>query len=239
MMAISNRRQHRRGQWRVRILLLSLLALCGSMSAQTHYNSRVSFGMKGGVDFSRISFTPSTRQIMKPGGVVGLTFRYIEENHFGLIAEVNWEQRGWKENFEDSPYRYSRTVNYIQIPVLAHIYFGSRGHFFFNAGPEIGFVVGNGESANFDINNIGNLPDWPDKKVNVEQMRLPVNQKIDFGISAGLGGEFFATPMHSVYVEARFYYGLGNVLKSGRTEAIRGSNSMSVMATAGYWFRIK
>lgn len=216
-----------------------LLAFTGNMQAQTHYTSRVSFGVKGGVDFSQVSFTPSTRETMKPGGVAGLTFRYIEESHFGLVAELNWEQRGWKENFDGAPYYYSRTINYIQIPVLAHIYFGSRGHFFFNAGPEIGFVVGSGEKANFDIDKIGSLPDWPDKKVNVEQMRLPVSQKIDFGISAGLGGEFFVTSRHSMYVEARFYYGLGNVLKSGRTEPVRGSNSMSIMATAGYWFRIK
>ncbi len=224
---------------RVVMSVVAVLWVAGEMYAQTHYASRVSFGVKGGVDFSQVSFNPSTRQTMKPGGVAGVTFRYIEESHFGLIAELNWEQRGWQENFEGAPYNYSRTINYIQIPVLAHIYFGRRGHFFFNAGPEIGFVIGSSESADFDVNNIGNLPDWPVKKVNVEQMRLPVSQKIDFGISAGLGGEFFVTPMHSLYVEARFYYGLGNVLKSGRTEPIRGSNSMSIMATAGYWFRIK
>lgn len=223
----------------VMVVMAAVWAVGGDMYAQTHYASRVSLGLKGGVDFSQVSFNPSTKQTMKLGGVAGFTFRYIEENHFGIIAELNWEQRGWQENFEGAPYSYSRTINYIQIPVLAHIYFGSRGHFFFNAGPEIGFVIGSSESANFDVNNIENLPGWPVKKVNVEQMRLPVSQTIDFGISAGLGGEFFVTPIHSMYVEARFYYGLGNVLKSGRTEPIRGSNSMSLMATVGYWFRIK
>lgn len=68
---------------------------------------------------------------------------------------------------------------------------------------------------------------------------MEVNQKIDFGISAGLGGEFFVNPKHSLCLETRFYYGLGNILKSGRREPFSASISMSVMATVGYWFRIK
>lgn len=225
---------------KLRILLLFIALGCQStLMAQTHYSSRVSIGAKGGVDFSRIFFNPSVKQGMLTGGVFGFQVRYIEENHFGLIAELNWEQRGWKENFESAPYRYSRTINYLQIPLLAHIYFGRRGRFFFNAGPEIGFCLGSSTSANFDPANIDKLPDFPIDHKNTQEMTMDVNHKIDFGISAGLGGEFFATPRHSVILEARFYYGLGNVLKSGRQENFAGSNSMSVMATIGYWFRIK
>ncbi len=148
---------------RVVMSVVAVLWVAGEMYAQTHYASRVSFGVKGGVDFSQVSFNPSTRQTMKPGGVAGVTFRYIEESHFGLIAELNWEQRGWQENFEGAPYNYSRTINYIQVPVLAHIYFGRRGHFFFNAGPEIVFVIGSRESDDFDVNNIVKLHYWPVK----------------------------------------------------------------------------
>ncbi len=226
-------------------LLLALFCLSAlspqlsAVSAQTHYRSRVSAGAKGGVDFSRVFFNPSVKQGMLTGGVFGLQVRYIEENHFGLIAELNWEQRGWKENFEGAPYRYSRTVNYLQIPLLAHIYFGSRGHFFLNAGPEVGFCLGSSESANFNPADIASLPDFPANHKNTQERTMDVSQKVDFGISAGLGGEFFVNPRHSLCLEARFYYGLGNILKSGRQDPFSASNSMSVMATVGYWFRIK
>ncbi len=58
--------------------------------AQSHYTSRVSLGVKGGVDFSRVFFNPSVKQSMLTGAVAGVTFIYIEETHFGLIAELNF-----------------------------------------------------------------------------------------------------------------------------------------------------
>lgn len=221
------------------LIFITLLLATLGLNAQTHYSSRISVGVKGGMDFSRIFFNPTVKQGMKMGAVAGVAIRYVEEEHFGLIAELNFEQRGWKENFEGAPYEYSRTVNYIQIPLLAHIYFGRRGRFFFNAGPEIGFMIGSSEKCNFNPADISSLPDFPSNHKNTDEMTLPINGKIDFGISAGLGGEFFATPRHSLYIEGRFYYGLGNVLKSGRQQPFSASNSMSVMATIGYWFRFK
>lgn len=221
-------------------VVLILAVMCSIRSySQTHYASNVSFGVKGGVDLSRISFTPSVKQSFNMGYNGGVTFRYIEENHFGLIAEVNFEQRGWKEDFEEYPFEYSRTVNYIQIPFLAHIYFGRRGRFFFNAGPEIGFKIGESTSANFDYNNLSSVKVFPSGLRTTYQYQLAAENKFDYGISAGLGGEFNLNKRNSIYIEGRFYYGLGNVLKSGRRELFRGSNSMSIMASVGYWFRVK
>jgi len=223
-----------------RILLVAMMLFGFNVSeAQTHYSSRVSIGAKGGVDLSRIFFNPSVRQNFKIGAVGGVTFRYVEESHFGLIAEMNFVQRGWAQNFEETPYEYSRTINYIEIPVLAHIYFGRRGRFFFNAGPQVAFALGESTSCNFDVDKISTLPGFPYHNRTWHQLRMKTNHKVDFGISAGLGGEFFASPRHSMYLEARFYYGLGNVLKSGRTDPFSASNSMTLSATLGYWFRIK
>lgn len=205
--------------------------------AQTHYQSRVYIGTHGGVDFSRVSFTPSVTQSFVVGGNAGLNFRYIEENHFGFIVEVNWLQRGWKEDFEDLPYEYSRTTNYIQVPFLAHIYFGRRGRFFINAGPSVSFFVGESTKSNFDYKNAANIPD-----LNTHityQYSMPVHHNVDYGIEGGIGGEFSINPRNSIYLDARFYYGLSDILKSGRTEQIRGSNGWGIMLSAGYWFRVK
>lgn len=223
---------------RIVSLAVAALCFCHNLGAQTHYRANVAIGAKAGADMSRVFFNPSVPQGFIFGGVAGFTFRYVEESHFGLIAELNWTQRGWKENFEGAPYRYSRTLNYIQIPVMAHIYFGRRGRFFFNAGPEIGFFIGDKVSADFDPYNTAGLPDFPNTNRTNTQMSMKVNQKIDYGISAGLGGEFSINRRNALYVEARFYYGLGNVLKSGRTEAFNASNQMSVSLCLGYWLRL-
>jgi len=223
-------------------LLIIASALLGlSVSAQgSHYEGNIFLGAKAGVTVSRTFFSPSVSQDMKIGGMGGLMFRYIEENHFGLVAELNFEQRGWKEKFDETDFKYSRTLNYIQIPVLAHIYFGShRAHFFINAGPEIGFMVGEGVSANFDYANLAGVSGFPLYGRQVAQLTQPAGPTVDFGISGGIGAELFTNSKGSFMFEARFYYGLGNTLDCGRTMTFSSANAMSIMASIGYWFRVK
>lgn len=225
----------------IAFLLFALIGvLPHSIKAQTHYHSNVSFGVKGGVDVSRVFFNPSVHQSFQLATTAGVTFRYIEENHFGLIAEVNFAQRGWKEDFEElKEFSYSRTLNYIQIPVLAHIYFGRRGRFFVNAGPEVGLFLGESTKANFNPAQIATIPGFPVKNRTNAQMNIDVSQKFDYGITAGLGGEFNINRRNSLYLEARFYYGLGNIFPSDRRDVFSSSNQMTISATIGYWFRVK
>lgn len=219
-------------------LLLILLGVV-SAGAQTHFDSRVDIGVRGGITLSEVMFKPSITQKFGLAQTYGVTFRYSEENHFGLIAEVNFVQRGWAEKFEDLPYKYQRTLNYVEVPVMSHIYFGKRGRFFFNAGPEVSYYLGDKISSNFDYENPGNLPGFNDKNRRTEQLTVQVSQKLDFGIVAGLGGEFSINRKNSLAVEARLYYGIGNVMPSGRQDTFSVSNQLSIAVTAGYWFRIK
>lgn len=219
------------------MVVLSVASFCAE--AQTHYNSNVTLGVKGGCDFSQVLFNPSVKQKMAMGLTGGIMFRYIEENHFGLIAEMNFVQRGWKEDFEDAPYNYTRTLNYFELPVLAHIYFGRRGRFFFNAGPQFGLFLGDKVKSNFNPDDMKNLPDFPVSNRQNEQMLLKVSQKFDYGIAAGLGSEFNVSKRNSISVEARFYFGLGNVFPSSRKDKFNASNQMTISATIGYWFRVK
>lgn len=221
------------------VALDAIAMLPAAADAQTHYNANLTVGVHAGAEMSHMFFNPNVRQKMPFGTTAGFSFRYVEENHFGLIAELNFTQRGWEEDFEGAPYNYRRTLNYIQIPVLAHIYFGRKGRFFFNAGPEIGFMIGESTSANFDPKNMASLPDFPNTNRMNEQMLIPCQNKIDYGISAGIGGEFSITEKHAVALEARFYYGLGNIFHAKRTDPFSASNSMSVSLTAAYLLRIK
>lgn len=207
--------------------------------AQSHFDSRVDLGVKGGITLSEVMFKPSITQKFGMGETFGVTFRYTEENHFGLIAEVNFVQRGWAEKFEELPYKYQRYLNYIEIPIMSHIYFGRRGKFFFNAGPEVAYFLGDKISCDFDYKNPSSVPGLTDKGRITDQLNLEVSQKLDFGIVAGLGGEFSINRRNSIALEARLYYGIGNVMPSGRQDYFSVSNQLSVSVTAGYWFRLK
>lgn len=216
------------------IILSALIA-----RAQTHYSSNICVGARGGIDLSRVMFSPSTMQSWALNPTLGVGIRYIEENHFGLIAEVNWVRRGWKENFEGKPFSYQKNLDYIEIPVFAHIYFGGKAKFYVNAGPQIAFRIGESLSANFDPYDIKNIPDFPNTNRRNTQLTEPITQKVDYGISAGLGAEMAVNPKNSITLEARYYFGLGNIFSSKRQDNFRASNMMYIAITAGYWFRFK
>lgn len=215
-----------------------LLTVC-PLWGQTHYSSNVAIGVKGGMDFSEIFFNPKVKQSFLPGYTAGIMVRYVEENHFGLIGELNLAQRGWKENFEDKPFEFSKTLNFIDLCFLAHVFFGNRGRFFFNAGPQVGYYLGESVKSNFNPMEMGSIPDFPNVNRINQQMVEPVNIKVDYGISAGLGGEFNINRRNSLCVECRFYFGLANIFSSKRTDYFNASNQMSLSATIGYWFRVK
>lgn len=207
------------------------------LAAQTHYESKVEIGVHGGVNLSMVSFTPGITQGFLPGANGGINFRYMEENHFGFIVELNFEQRGWKEDFEKRPFSYSRTVNYLQLPFLAHIYFGRRGRFFINAGPSVSVAIGESTSSNFNHADVGSVEGFPNRVT--YQYGMTVENRFDYGISGGIGGELSINRRNALYLEARYYFGLGNMLRSGRTEHFRGSNPMAISISVGYWFRVK
>ena len=204
-------------------------------------NHNFSIGAKGGMSLSRVNFQSSVPQKLLGGMVLGASVRYIEENHFGLIGEVNLEQRGWKEDFTPlQGYSYNHQLTYIQIPLLTHIYFGSdKARFFFNAGPEIGFMIGSKTSSNFDYEHASDIEEIANSYRKTEQFTLPIDHKFDYGISAGLGMEVNIAPRHALNLEGRFYYGLNDIFNNHKTDPFQGSNSMSIMLTLGYNIRLK
>lgn len=223
------------------IIILLLLSVClPAANAQDHYSANISVGVKAGAALSRTMFSPSVEQTMKKGMIGGVMIRYIEENHFGLIAELNYLQRGWEEKFGTTAYSFSRSLSYLQIPLLAHIYFGGkRAKFFFNAGPEIGFMISEKSDSNFDIGNINAIPDFPIENRNTEQFTMPIKNKVDYGISAGLGLEVNINKRNSILLEGRAYYGLNNIFSANKKDVFAASNGLSIMVCLGYMFRIK
>ncbi len=217
-------------------LLLLITVVC---EAQTHYTSQVFLGAKGGIETSQIFFNPSIKQKLPIGAVSGIMIRYVEERHFGLVAELNFVQRGWEENYESKEYSYRRILNYIEIPIMAHIYFGRRGKFFANVGPEVSFLISESTKSNFDYHNLNTISGHPALKREYSELIEPIQNKVDFGICAGLGGEFSINPRNSLALEARFYYGIGNIYKAGHRDPFRASNGFSFGLTAGYWFKLK
>ena len=216
--------------------LLIALAVCAAISAQHRYSPNLTLGAKGGLALSEMSFSPSVRQTFRPGFTLGFVARYTEEKHFGVIAELLLSQKGWNENFDGAPYRYGRTLTYVELPILTHIFFGSkRMKGFFNLGPQIGYMISDKKSTNLTPDQ--DLTELVSSRP-TEHMWMDVSHKFDYGITAGLGGEFRLTPKQSVMLEGRFYFGLGNIFPDGKSDAYSASRSLSIQVAASYLFRV-
>lgn len=220
------------------LIITAFLALLAT--AQTHYEGTIAVGGKAGASLSRVNFNPSVEQTMLPGMTAGVMFRYVEEKNFGLIAELNLTQRGWKENFEESDYRYCHRFSYLELPIMTHIFFGNqRVKGFFNLGPELNVMLGNGINSNFSYEEADGLDYFIDDTRHIEQMTMKVNNRFDYGICGGAGMEINLNPKHSLLLEGRFYYGLTDVFPNHKTDIFSSSNSMSITVTLGYFYRLK
>ncbi len=217
------------------VILLAAL----SATAETHYRPHIWIGGKAGVSLGEMSFSPSVKQSWNIGSHGAVTFRYSEEKIFGVIAELGWVQRGWKENFEEHPFSYSRSITYINLPILTHIYFGSRRFKgFVNLGPQFAYMLGNKIKSDFDYAHTNTVPNFPANR-QTEQLWAEIKNKFDYGICAGIGCEFYLRPMHSAVMECRFYYGLGNIFPASKADTFSASRNMSIEISLGYNFRIK
>lgn len=223
-----------------KLLLLCAIALCAVCSnAETHYKPHISIGARAGVSLSNVSFSPSIKQGLAMGTAGTVCFRYSEEKLFGVIAEFGWADRGWKENYELLPLEYRRRITYVTLPILTHIYFGPRRvKFFVNLGPSFSLMLGSGTTSNFNYNNISEVPDFPRNR-RTEQLTAKITNSFDYGINGGLGMEVFITRGHSVLLEARYYFGLGNIFPSSKADTFSASRNNSIEVSLGYYFRLK
>ena len=247
---------------RHRILLLLAGLLCGvCVKAQIgEYRNEFAVGVNGGVTLSTVSFTPEVPQSQLLGKTFGITLRYNGEKYFksicSLVAEVNYAQMGWKERIwdvKDQPVinhltglaeEYSRVVNYVQVPFFARLGWGRERQglqAFFQIGPQIGFYLNEKTEANFDLDN-PNISDrvshisGPDigKTAFSNMYHKPIENKLDYGIAAGLGVELSLRHVGHFLVEGRYYFGLGNVYGNTKRDYFAKSNYQGIYIKVAY-----
>ena len=234
------------------------------------YRTDFAVGFNGGYTMSSIAFVPQVPQGQLGGMTAGFTARYNCEKYFksicALVGEVNLTQMGWKEDildFNDQPVvlhndetqtlRYSRKMNYVQIPVFARMGWGRERkgfQFFFQIGPQIGFLLSETTDANFDVRQSDFNPGPrenpnPDYKYQasrvsdvVAQDTMAVENTFDYGIAAGAGLEFSHRKLGHFLVEGRYYYGLGNIYGSSKRDYFARSNFGAIMIKFTYLFDI-
>ncbi len=215
----------------------------------------LSVGFNGGYVLSNVAFVPKVNQTLHGGMTGGLSVRYVCEKYFNTIcsvyAELNYSQIGWKEDILDRndqpvineltelPEKYQRTMNYFQMPVMAHLAWGKERkgmNFFFQAGPQLGYYLSDKPKYNFDLKK----PNSRDRvNIRMDQDTMTIANKLDYGIAAGVGMEYSHPKIGHFLLEARYYYGLGNIYKDSKRDVFGRSNFSNIVVKLSYLFDIK
>lgn len=220
------------------VLAFLLTVLSTAVFAQKKISKELFLGVKGGTTWSRLSIDPNIKQTFGLGYLGGVSMRYAEEKFFGVIVELNFAQHGWKEDFSDESanYEYRRTLNYIELPFLAHIYFGNKAfRFFINLGPQIGLCLGESTSANF---NYAEPPAF-DMTRETQHYTKGVEHPFDYGLTGGGGFELRIKEKHAILVEARYYFGLGDIFNNRSSDYFSVSSNQGILLSLSYMVNIK
>jgi hypothetical protein len=250
------------------LFFLSLFLPISLFAQIGEYRNEFAVGVNGGVTMSSLGFVPEIPQNQLWGKTFGITLRYTGEKYFksicALVAEVNYAEIGWEEsilNRQDQPVinsqtelaeEYRRIVNYVQVPLFARLGWGRerRGfQAFFQVGPQIGYYLSEKTDANFDIDNpmvferVSHIS-GPNVQQNGETFyysnmyHMSVENKLDYGIAAGLGLEFSHRHLGHFMVEGRYYFGLGNIYGNSKRDYFAKSNYYNIVIKAAYLFDI-
>lgn len=183
-------------------------------------------GVSGGATFSSVIFNPRVSQEALTGATFGLTGRMTMGENVGLQLELNYVQQGWNEVDETMPeYRYSRRLDYLQLPFYTHVRFGGKKvNGFIHAGPQIGYLLSESTIESWNKNNPEDIH---------AQHHMPVENQLEWGISGGAGIEI-RTGIGCFSLEGRYYYSFGDIYNTQRKDYFSKASSQVISAKITY-----
>jgi hypothetical protein len=194
-------------------------------------------GVSGGATFSSVVFSPKVEQHTLKGMTFGVTGRMTTGEYVGLQLEINYAQQGWDEFFEianpaegetvkpedlRTDYKYTRRLNYLQIPFYTRVQFGGKNvKGFINAGPQIGYFLS--ESTHENLNG----------ERSAKQHNMPLEKKFEWGISGGAGIEI-RSGIGYFLLEGRYYYSFGDIYSTKVRDNFSKASSQVITAKVSY-----
>jgi hypothetical protein len=172
---------------------------------------------------------------LAPNG--GLVFRYAGHKVCAIQAEINYMPRGWREMipYNGSTIDYTRRLDYIEVPLLMHLYFGKeRFRAFVNLGPQVGYCIRDKqhmESTSLQI---------PDMLAALSAHQyIPIEKPFDWGLAGGIGCYYRTRKIGLFQLEARFNFSLGTAYNNRKVDYFSQSNAMNLSLNLAYLWEIK
>ncbi len=221
-----------------RVMVLSVLLLIGSLSVTAQDRERaLNIGLKGGVTLPNVFLTQETltqedldaTTFLRYTGGVAVQF-FVEKN-FGLQVELNYTERGWKQNFgsranPNPPEVYEVELDYIELPILAHAYLGRKNlRLFLNAGVYVAYL--------FDHKVTRTAVEEDDERID-QLYDARFQNNMDLGVRGG-GGFEIVTRAGIFQVEGSFSWGFISVLDKDLAEIPNTIQNLTPAVTFGYY----
>jgi hypothetical protein len=155
----------------------------------------------------RGNFVLENLQKSKLSFAIGVFFQYNINTNFALRSNISFERKGFAigphSGYDSvgnpaSVKSYSR-FDYLCLPILARVSLGKKYRFFINAGPYIGYLVGQA-----DVTKVND-----DKFI---EKHIANFNKADLGLSGGAGVEI-PLKRYVLSFEIRDNFGLSNISK--------------------------
>jgi hypothetical protein len=227
------------------LALLGVWAWMSPVAAQQRVPRELSLGLVGGAVMSQMNFDASTTmpQDMATGYTCGVSARYIEEMFFGVQLEALLTRRGFQDRYDPELYgeglSFKRSLTYLEVPFLAHIYFPfgkrDRSEISVNLGPKFGVMLWDKTESHLpaDFGQDGTVT----AGLQTAHHTMDVSNRFDYGIQAGLGYEFRFNPKMSLLLEGRYYFGLGNIFPDEKTDVFETSSNQHLMIVMTLYWR--
>lgn len=174
-----------------KIIHVSILTIfCFIVNAQEKPTDKsdISFGLKGGLNFSLITGDDTDDFDGKVSFHVGTVVEFPISEKFSIQPELLYSEQGDKGTFDGMEIKFK--LDYLNLPLMAKYYVADR--FSLEAGPQIGFLLSaeaEGDGVTVDIKDIF--------------------KGIDFGLGFGLGYKL----ENGLNFSGRFNVGLSNIVE--------------------------
>jgi len=211
------------------IAIIALFAIIpiASMAQYKFYYPELYIGTNQGIAVWPImGFKPSVEQNVDVRYHGGFSVKYIIQKYFGIGAELNYTQRGWSEKSKITGERYEHRLDYIELPLISHIFFGTKMFKFnINLGPKIRYMIYDKATQPFSVDPGA-------------QQLLPIEHRFDYSVFAGVAFEFRTKKASAFFVEVRYDYGLGNIFASSKSDPFSQSNNQAFTVSVGYLYNV-
>lgn len=230
------------------------IAFCLQAEGQSTFTPEWNIGVGFGPTISSLSIIPTKQSLSLKSNSIpqfhgGVSVRYISERYLGFIAELNFSQQGWEQNFENltnvsvaNEFVYKQKLNYIELPLLTHIYFGNkRFRGFVNLGPKVGYMLSETTEMSETLKSwlVGDFSSEPTPdptKYTLAHYNKKADKKFDYGLMGGLGVEL-RTGIGNFSLEGRYYMGLADIYNNRKSDDFYRSAHRIISARLTYYIK--